>query len=726
MNALRFVSLFLIFWILQGGIQPTGADPLSLASTLETPQAVLISEYQPEGEIERQPEGKTDHQGDSITLPRYRGRGNLDNDVLYYIQVDRFADGDPKNNIPLEAFPEDPNLPEATQKYYEQNRVLLPYLYDPTHRYINLYWGGDLAGITQKLDYLQGLGVTKIILSPIQDAANGLIYNPWQNGYLHDQISPEQETFDPFYIHASVGFNRSWTKDWWRIDEHLENVPDSSSANTPEPQFSAFRTLLNEAKKRNIGVILEFNLNHTSPYRGEDPYPDFDATQYQQWMVDQGSVYQNGQPIAHYTDAQTHQFNPENWFHPHLDIDYNRPTPQALEQGSVDGLPDLNHQNPAVRTYLLSALEFWLRFNQETAGITGFYLTSIPNVPLEFWQDLEAMVEAVNPQTILIADYGDGGYRNVKSMDWYEYTKSFDLVNYSFSVAARRFFGQDRGWDGRTMVLREDALGRSGEYYNAPFPGRFLHFMFNPSQSLEIPRSSLDRVRDQDAQAWINFLEAANQTRLLTYYPKMTENAYASAIQFLLTSPGVPLLFYGVETGLALPYHIDHRSPFGPGGDPFNEPMMIWPDQPGWNLSLYAMTRNLAHLRHQYPLLRYGHTEFLFPPKSHRDKDIFMLREENQCLESAPHCDAILYSYSTEGGDFTLDFTEDTLAIEAIETLEDWSTHVSRLNTEEQTPEDPFPNASESTLNFHLDPEASQVFVIHRKPILSPSALLPL
>ena len=646
------------------------------------------------------------------------GRGHLKNDVLYYIQVDRFVDGDPSNNIPLDAFVMDNaksqfiSKSKSIQRERESNRVLLPYLYDPTHRYINLYWGGDLAGITQKLDYLKALGVTQLVLSPIQDVANGLIYNPDQTGYLHDRINPKEENYNDFYAHASAGFNRSWTRDWWELDEHFGCVRIEGN---PCDRFQSLRTLLTAAKANDIGIILEFNLNHTSPYRGKSPYPEFDPSQYQQWLVDQGAVYQQGELIAEYHDKETGEFNPQNWFHSYQGIDYNRPNAQMLEQGSVDGLPDLNHQNPVVTQYLLNALKFWLNFNQEQATIAGLYLTGIPYIPLEFFQELESRVRSINPNAILIADYGDGGYRNLKSIQWYADTQDFDLVNYSFSVATRRFFGRDRGWDGRTIVLREDALGKLGQYYNLALPEKLLHFILNPSQSLEIPRSSLEIVQEADAKAWINFLEAPNQTRLLTYYPKMTEKAYASAIKFIFTSPGIPLLFYGVETALAVPYHINHRSPFGTGGDPFNEPMMIWENNAGWDQPLHDLTQQLGNLRQQYPLLRYGQTTFIFPKGSKADKDLFMMRQKTSCannhlrpdadqdsIDLGESCPAILYAYSTEGGDFLLQ----TNTFAQNNSLSPWD-RVEYLESGESYP------ITENRVPLHLDPEESQVLIFH-------------
>jgi neopullulanase len=75
-------------------------------------------------------------------------RGFDGNDVLYLIMPDRFADGDPTNDSPLQA----PNS-------YDRN--------DP-----RAYHGGDLRGITQHLDYLKDLGVTTIWTTPIYHNAD--------------------------------------------------------------------------------------------------------------------------------------------------------------------------------------------------------------------------------------------------------------------------------------------------------------------------------------------------------------------------------------------------------------------------------------------------------------------------------------------------------------------------------------------------------------------------
>src|SRR6266404_2558600 len=65
-------------------------------------------------------------------------------DIIYQIVTDRFFDGDSTNNNP----------PQSSG------------LFDSTKTNFQAYWGGDLAGIQQKMSYIAGMGVTAIWISP--------------------------------------------------------------------------------------------------------------------------------------------------------------------------------------------------------------------------------------------------------------------------------------------------------------------------------------------------------------------------------------------------------------------------------------------------------------------------------------------------------------------------------------------------------------------------------
>ena len=71
-----------------------------------------------------------------------RFRGFSPDDVMYLIMIDRFSDGDPTNNDPLQSL----GIYDRQNKFY--------------------YHGGDFQGVIDRLDYLKDLGVTAIWLTP--------------------------------------------------------------------------------------------------------------------------------------------------------------------------------------------------------------------------------------------------------------------------------------------------------------------------------------------------------------------------------------------------------------------------------------------------------------------------------------------------------------------------------------------------------------------------------
>ncbi|MGK7877179.1 MAG: alpha-amylase family glycosyl hydrolase [Xenococcaceae cyanobacterium] len=629
-------------------------------------------------------------------------RGNLENDVLYYIVVDRFLDAEPENNIPGFAFADAPSLEDPEKHLYnEMNKLLLRHTYDPTHTYMAMYWGGDLKGVIQKLDYLQDLGVTKIILSPIQDNANGIFYHTDINNYLHH--TKEDAGRDNFYRSVSTAYHGYWTKDWFEIDEHFRQPEDE----TGDDRYEIFRQLLNEAGKRGIGVILDITLNQTSPGHISTEPPELGAGGFlfgESWFADNGNVYRHGELVGTHWDPKTGERDPQGWFHPPKIIwDFGNATQELIEEGQISGgMPDLNHEAPQVEKYFLDAARFWSTFNSDSYPIAGFRLDAVKHVNASFWRKFEKTVLDINPDTILIGEYFSGGYRHPPSIEFLKKTENITQFDFNLSEATRRFFAQDRGWDGRAFMLEQLSLGRKGIYYNYGPVERIFNRILNPAETLQIPRSSLDAVSDEEARGWVTFVENHDQPRVKTFYPDMSDEAYSSLIKFQFAARGVPLVMYGTETGLAVPYHPEHQGLFGVGGDPFNRPMMIWPKDPGWKQSIYKATKNMAHLRRQYPVLRYGETRFLHPKSSSRDQDIFMLREPQSCepsgdelsTENLSECARILYAYSTNGGKFLVDLSDEEIRqYEVVETAEKGTTVNGGLNVE-------------------LQPEQARVFVL--------------
>jgi alpha-amylase len=110
-------------------------------------------------------------------------------EMMYFIMVDRFNNGDPSNDYEVD-------------------------ITDP-----RAYYGGDLKGITQKLDYIKDMGFTSIWLTPI-------------------------------FKNEPKGYHGYWIEDFYEVEEHFGTIDD-------------FKELVTEAHKRDMKVILDFVVNHT-------------------------------------------------------------------------------------------------------------------------------------------------------------------------------------------------------------------------------------------------------------------------------------------------------------------------------------------------------------------------------------------------------------------------------------------------------------------------------
>jgi neopullulanase len=140
-----------------------------------------------------------------------RFQGFSQDDAMYLVMPDRFANGDTTNDSP----------------------AVSPGMYDRSKgRY---YHGGDLAGLRAKLPYLKQLGITAIWLNPLYDNNNAL---------------NRKETYDGQPITDYHGYGAT---DMYAVDEHFGDM-------------SLFRTVTDEAHAMGIKIILDMVANHTGPY----------------------------------------------------------------------------------------------------------------------------------------------------------------------------------------------------------------------------------------------------------------------------------------------------------------------------------------------------------------------------------------------------------------------------------------------------------------------------
>ena len=94
-------------------------------------------------------------------------------EIVYFVLPDRFENGDPSNDT----------------GDFTGDRLITGY--DPTHK--GFFHGGDLAGLTQRLDYLEGLGVTAIWFAPIFQ--NKPVQGPEGDESAGYQLHPSRQPF---------------------------------------------------------------------------------------------------------------------------------------------------------------------------------------------------------------------------------------------------------------------------------------------------------------------------------------------------------------------------------------------------------------------------------------------------------------------------------------------------------------------------------------------------
>ena len=178
---------------------------------------------------------------------------------------------------------------------------------------------GDLNGITDRLDYLRSLGVNAIWLTPI---------------YPSPQVD--------------FGYDIS---DYEAIDPQYGTMAD-------------FDRLVAEAKKRDIGIIMDMVMNHTS-----DKHP---------WFIEAKSSRTNPKRDWYiWRDGKGPGVPPNNWesVFGHTAWKYDPSTNQWYYHKFYAEQPDLNWRNPEVEKAMFAAVRFWL-----DRGVAGFRLDAIPTL----------------------------------------------------------------------------------------------------------------------------------------------------------------------------------------------------------------------------------------------------------------------------------------------------------------------------------------------------------
>jgi glycosidase len=287
----------------------------------------------------------------------YRDRLPQD-EVVYFLLPDRFANGDPANDRgglvggPLQTG------------------------FDPTRK--GFYNGGDLKGVLSRLDYIQGLGATAIWLAPIYRN------KPVQGGPGHE----------------SAGYHGYWITDFTEVDPHFGTRED-------------LKTLVEAAHRRGMKVYLDIVANHTAdviqyrecpkgacPFRGEADYPytrrgGVDGAPINAGFAGADPAHQTAENFARlarpdwaYTPfvptGQEHAKTPDwlndpIYYHNRGDTTYRG---ESATLGDFAGLDDLFTENPRVVAGFIAIYGQWI----DDFGVDGYRIDTARHVDPAFWR----------------------------------------------------------------------------------------------------------------------------------------------------------------------------------------------------------------------------------------------------------------------------------------------------------------------------------------------------
>lgn len=314
--------------------------------------------------------------------------------------------------------------------------------------------------------------------------------------------------------------------------------------------LATLRELVTEAHAHGIKIIQDQVANHVGPY-----HP---------WAADPPTpTWFHGSPSNHLEN------NWRTWTIPdvHATRDSRRTT---LDGWFVNILPDLNQEDPECARYLIQNALWWVG----VTGLDGIRQDTLPYVPRTFWRDWSAALRRQYPRINLLGEVFDGDPTRVAF----------------YQAGTPRFDGVDSGID---------------SLFDFP--------LFYRIREVFAEGKSIQGLAEQLAKDWVY----GDPSRLVTFAGLHDVERFMNvrganlegmrlAMTFVLTTRGIPLLYYGDEIGLPGAGDPDNRRDFPGGfsGDPRNA--FEASGRTAEEAACWGAIRDLARFRKSSPALRRG------------------------------------------------------------------------------------------------------------------------
>lgn len=459
------------------------------------------------------------------------------NATVYFVLTDRFENGDPSND----------------QSYGRHKDGMAE---------IGTFHGGDLRGLTNKLDYLQQLGVNALWISAPFEQIHGWVGGGTKGDFPH---------------YAYHGY---YTQDWTNLDANMGSEAD-------------LRTLVDSAHQRGIRILFDVVMNHTgyatladmqeyqfgALYLSGDEVKKTLGDRWSDWKPAAGQTWHSFNDYINFSDKTGwDKWWGKNWIRTDIG-DYDNPGFDDLTM-SLAFLPDIKTESTTAsglpvfynnktdthakaidgftpRDYLTHWLSQWVR----DYGIDGFRVDTAKHVELPAWQQLKTEASAA-------------------------------LVEWKKA-------NPDKALDDKPFWMTGEAWGHGvmqSDYYRHGFDA-MINFDYQ-----EQAAKAVDCLAQMDT-TWQQMAEKLQDFNVLSYLSSHDTRLFREggdkAAELLLLAPGAVQIFYGDESS----------RPFGPtGSDPLQGTRsdMNWQDVSGKSAASVAHWQKISQFRARHPAIGAG------------------------------------------------------------------------------------------------------------------------
>lgn len=425
--------------------------------------------------------------------------------VMYQIFADRFCDGDKSNNV----------LDDEYSYIGEHVCQVKDWDKYPANMGVREFYGGDLQGVLDKLDYLSELGVEVIYFNPLFVSPSNHKYDIQDYDYIDPHfgviVKDDGELLkegDQNNTNATRYINRVTSK---------ENLKASN-------EF--FAKAVEQIHSRGMKVIIDGVFNHCGSFN--------------KWM-DREHIYSSSDDD--YACGAYEKY--ESPYHSFFKFYGN----QWPDNGSYDGwwghdtLPKLNYEDSdTLEKYIIDIGKKWV---SPPYNVDGWRLDVAADLGYSkeynhtFWRKFRQAVKEANPEAIILAEnYGD-------SYDWLQGDEWDTIMNYDAFMEPVTWFLT--GMEKHSDEMRPDSLGNPDYFFGA------MHH-------------NMARMGGQSYSISMNELSNHDHSRFLTRTNRMVgrvgtagtaaasqdidEAIFKQGVVMQMTLPGAPTLYYGDEAGV--------------------------------------------------------------------------------------------------------------------------------------------------------------------------------